>query len=195
MGKGMSMLSRRLQRFNIENRAHKVISKEKPTPAPHHKPSARQSEIMHKADSDFLKKHNMKDAKLDHHLKNVYLVSHTAEMMEKLRVKNPDRPLPQSRTVRDDLEFGVFEPTEVTIGRCTLRQAIKFITDHNTEPTKHTAAEIAAEYKLSLESTSNILKYFRTFKLYIPEKELKETPLQPSLHEKMKDQNNPKHLT
>ncbi|XP_046734944.1 protein NDUFAF4 homolog isoform X2 [Diprion similis] len=194
MGKGMSMLSRQLQRFNVENRAHKVISKEKPTPAPRHKPSARQSAIMSE-DSDFLKKHNMKDAKLDHHLKNVYLVSHATEMTEKLHVKNLDRPLPQCRTIQDDLEFGVFEPSEVTIGKCTLRQAVKFITDHNEKPMKHTAAEIAAEYKLSLESTSNILKYFRTFKIYIPEKEPKEKPLRPSLREKMKDWNNPKHLT
>jgi NADH dehydrogenase [ubiquinone] 1 alpha subcomplex assembly factor 4 len=34
MGKVLSLVPRQLKQFNIENRAHKVISKDKPTPAP-----------------------------------------------------------------------------------------------------------------------------------------------------------------
>lgn len=34
MGKVLSIVPRQLKQFNIENRAHKVISKDKPTPAP-----------------------------------------------------------------------------------------------------------------------------------------------------------------
>lgn len=37
MGKVLSVLSKPVRNFNIENRAHKVISKEKPIPAPKHK--------------------------------------------------------------------------------------------------------------------------------------------------------------
>lgn len=181
MGKVMSMLSRKVQRFNVENRAHKAISKDKPTPAPRHKQSAKQLEMMKEADTDFLEKHNTKDSKLDDRLKDVYLVSHATEMMDKLNPPNPDRPLPKRRTTSDDLEYGVYEPIDIRKGKCTLRQAVQFITDHNTEPAKHTAADIAAELKLDPETTMNILKYFKTFKLYIPEPKTDEIKKRPPL--------------
>jgi NADH dehydrogenase [ubiquinone] 1 alpha subcomplex assembly factor 4 len=34
MGKVLSVIKRKVNRFNVENRAHRVISKDKPTPAP-----------------------------------------------------------------------------------------------------------------------------------------------------------------
>jgi len=34
MGKVLSVIQRQVNRFNIENRAHRVISKDKPIPAP-----------------------------------------------------------------------------------------------------------------------------------------------------------------
>lgn len=39
MGKALSMLSKPIKEFNIESRAHKIISKNKPIPAPMHKSS------------------------------------------------------------------------------------------------------------------------------------------------------------
>lgn len=37
MGKAMSLVTKPFRTFNVESRAHKVISREKPTPAPKHK--------------------------------------------------------------------------------------------------------------------------------------------------------------
>lgn len=37
MGKVMSVMGRQAQRFNVENRAHKVISQDKATAAPKYK--------------------------------------------------------------------------------------------------------------------------------------------------------------
>ena len=37
MGKVMSVMGRQVQRFNVENRAHKVISQDKATAAPKYK--------------------------------------------------------------------------------------------------------------------------------------------------------------
>lgn len=37
MGKVFSMLTRPIRNFNVESRAHKIISKEKPNAAPLHK--------------------------------------------------------------------------------------------------------------------------------------------------------------
>lgn len=37
MGKVLSIVSKSIKNYNVENRAHKIISKEKPAPAPKHK--------------------------------------------------------------------------------------------------------------------------------------------------------------
>jgi len=34
MGQVVSMVARRVNRFNVENRAHRILEREKPTPAP-----------------------------------------------------------------------------------------------------------------------------------------------------------------
>lgn len=44
MGKVLSTITRPLRNFNIESRAHKVISKSKPTPAPIHEASLKEAE-------------------------------------------------------------------------------------------------------------------------------------------------------
>lgn len=42
MGKALSILNRQINRFNAENRAHRVISKDKPAPAPKHPSTQKQ---------------------------------------------------------------------------------------------------------------------------------------------------------
>lgn len=53
----------------------------------------------------------------------------------------------------DDFEFGFQEPSVIPLGRCTLRQALNFISDHQTDPQKWTAATIATEYQLDQQVT------------------------------------------
>lgn len=66
------------------------------------------------------------------------------------------------------------EPEKVSRGRTTLRQALEFITKHQTEPQTWTAERIAADYKLNATSVANILKYFHTFEVFIPSKDSKK---------------------
>lgn len=44
MGKVFSMITRPIRNFNIESRAHNIISKEKPDPAPKHKANVVEAE-------------------------------------------------------------------------------------------------------------------------------------------------------
>jgi NADH dehydrogenase [ubiquinone] 1 alpha subcomplex assembly factor 4 len=46
MGKILSVIQRKVNRFNVENRAHRVISKDKPTAAPKHASTIQELEIM-----------------------------------------------------------------------------------------------------------------------------------------------------
>lgn len=41
MGKVMSIASRKVQRFNVENRAHKILEREKPIAAPKYESNIR----------------------------------------------------------------------------------------------------------------------------------------------------------
>lgn len=44
MGKVMSLVTRPMKNYNIESRAHKIISKEKPKPAPRYEASIKEAE-------------------------------------------------------------------------------------------------------------------------------------------------------
>jgi len=93
---------------------------------------------------------------------------------------NPDKPLPLNRKPVEDFEMGHQEPdpNKVSRGKCTLRQAIKFISDHQTTPNEWTAERISNEYKLKRENVDDILANFRMFAVEIPKaKEMKSRQL------------------
>lgn len=92
--------------------------------------------------------------------------------MEQRRVLNPDKPLPLSRQIVEEFEYGHREPESkrVSLGKCTLRQAVQFIEDNQTKPAEWTAERIANEFKLKQENVENILEHFRMFTVHIPTK-------------------------
>ena len=93
--------------------------------------------------------------------------------LEQRRQLNPDKPLPTARTQVEDFEYGYQEPDikKVSLGKCTLRQAIQFISDHQEKPNEWTAARIADEFKLKQENVDQILEHFRMFQVHIPKTE------------------------
>lgn len=56
-------------------------------------------------------------------------------------------------------------------GKCTLRQAIQFISDHQQTPTEWTAEKISIDFKMKRENVENILEHFRMFAIHIPKEE------------------------
>ncbi|PSN57026.1 Protein NDUFAF4 [Blattella germanica] len=169
MGKALSIIQRRVNRFNVENRAERIISKEKPTPAPKHQSTVQEIEAIKSEFPDALQEQLKKDSVLDDRLKKVFVQSHDPLVTEDPLI-DPTRPLPQDRKQVQDFEFGFKEPSMIPQGRFTLKQAIKFIADHQTDPNTWTAAAIAKEYKINEEKLEQILKYFRTFRVHIPDK-------------------------
>ncbi|XP_063909071.1 protein NDUFAF4 homolog [Zophobas morio] len=168
MGKILSLMGRPLRNFNVESRAHKIISQEKPVPAPKHKSDQLiYDEIMknHPEGSD---ETQIKHVQLDKYLKDVYVKSHDPNPPQKAQT-NPDRPLPLNRHQVEEYEYGFKEPDKIPIGKTTLRQALQFITDHHNDSKLHTPQKIAQDYQIPEESIKNILKYYRVFEVYIPE--------------------------
>ncbi|XP_013145713.1 PREDICTED: protein NDUFAF4 homolog [Papilio polytes] len=172
MGALVTKALRPIKTFNVENRAHKVISKEKPTPAPHYPSTKDDLKRTLAAVPDIDQKLDNKDPALDDRLKSVYVTSYGRPEADVTREKiqqNPARPLPKDRSQVPIFELGWNEPEEVPYGRTTLRRALEFIESHQMNPTEVTASKIALEYKLKEEDVEAILKYFKAFEMYIPE--------------------------
>lgn len=172
MGALATKALRPIKSFNIENRAHRVISKEKPTPAPRYPSNMEDLKRAMKADPNLDDKLDKKDPGLDSRLKDVYVTSYGKpedDITREVQKQNPDRPLPQDRKLVEEFDFGFKEPDKVSYGRTTLRHAVNFISAHQMNPDEVTASTIALEYKLKEEDVQNILKYFKTYEVYLPE--------------------------
>ncbi|KZC09905.1 PREDICTED: protein NDUFAF4 homolog [Dufourea novaeangliae] len=160
MGKVYSYFTRPIRSFNIENRAHRVISKEKPVPAPQYPSVTKQKELVDKLYPNYMEIHYKKNKQLDEHLKNVYVTSNDS-------VREPEgeavstKPLPQDRKHPPELQFGFYQSDIIPEGKCTLKQALTFIGKHNENSSEYTAEIIAIEYKLDKQVVVNILKHFK----------------------------------
>lgn len=75
------------------------------------------------------------------------------------RSNDSTKALPLDRQTVEDFEYGFKEPTKVSRGRSTLRQAIKFISDHQSEPDVWTVKRIASEYKLKEDIVCKIYEF------------------------------------
>ncbi|CAK1591176.1 unnamed protein product [Parnassius mnemosyne] len=172
MGALLTKALRPIKSFNIENRAHRVISKEKPVPAPKYEANIEDLKRTLEAVPNLDDKLDKKDPALDERLKDVYVTSHGRPEDDITREKikqNPNRPLPQERRQVQDYDFGLKEPDRIPYGRTTLGRALEFIESHQMNPNEVTASKIALEYKLKEEDVETILKYFKTYEIYIPE--------------------------
>ncbi|XP_012276588.1 protein NDUFAF4 homolog [Orussus abietinus] len=168
MGKVYSILGRRLQRFNVDNRAQKILSRDKQNPAPQYKSTQEQLNIVKKLYPDFMEKHNKKDKELDHRLKDVRIVSHDPEGIKENVKSDPKRSLPHERITAPEFEFGFYEPSVIPEGKCSLKQVLKLIENHAQDPQTHTAASIAQKYKLDPKHVENILRYYKMYELVLP---------------------------
>lgn len=87
-----------------------------------------------------------KNEKLQEYLKDIYVTSHD-EISEESKNKQDKRPLPIKRTT-DFFEFGYKESKIIPIGRISLMQAMKFITEHRSNASIWTVEKISFENKL-----------------------------------------------
>lgn len=67
-------------------------------------------------------------------------------------------------------DLGYHEPDvqKVPRGKCTLRQAIQFISDNQQNPKDWPPERIANEFKIKRENVDNILEHFRMFEVHLP---------------------------
>lgn len=171
MGAFITRALRPIKTFNIENRAHRVISREKPIPAPRYAQNIEDMKRALEIDPNLDEKLDKKDLALDGRLKDVYVTSEGKpedDITEEIKRKKY-RALPVDKSFVEDFDYGFKEPEKLPYGKTTLRNAMIFISSHQANPEEVTASKISCEYKLKEEDVETILKYYKTFEVYIPE--------------------------
>ncbi|XP_060526200.1 protein NDUFAF4 homolog [Cylas formicarius] len=167
MGKVLSSIKHPFRNFNLESRAHKVISQPKPKPAPKHTRDQIEIERLIKEYSDVYHASLKKNALLDERLKDVFVVADDPPPI--IQPQNPSRPLPSDRSPSEPNLFGIKEPDIIPKGKTTLRNALQFLGKHQGDPNNYTAERIANDYCLPEHVVKNLLMYYRVFELYVPE--------------------------
>ncbi|KAL1491870.1 hypothetical protein ABEB36_012399 [Hypothenemus hampei] len=169
MGRAISKIKNPLRDFNLENRAHKLISKPDKQAAPKHPKDQEDLNRIKKEYNASFQESLKKNETLDKHLKDVFVVSHDKPIDEFMPKIESKRPLPQDRSQKIDFLFGHKEPDNIPLGKTTLRKALLFISKHQEDPKNYSAEVIAHEHNLPLKLVNNILEYYKVFQVYVPE--------------------------
>ncbi|XP_013882361.1 NADH dehydrogenase [ubiquinone] 1 alpha subcomplex assembly factor 4 [Austrofundulus limnaeus] len=153
-------VARMFRNYNIENRALREISKEKPRAAPRHAtgppPNSVGPEVV-----------KQKNQPLLDHLRTVYVESRDpAETPQEVRVSTVSerRPTRFSFPVNTS---GVTELTDVPTGKLTLVEALRALGNHQHQPQTWTPQKISQEYSLDLKEVTAVLRFFIPFHVEI----------------------------
>lgn len=165
MGNIRSRIIRKVRMFNIEARTEKILEKEKPKPAPRFPATEKQLQVAEELNPNFLKEHYSKDPNLNKRLKEVY-VSSQDQTIER---QESSRPLPVNRTEVKSPEYGVYEPTHIPPGKCSLRQAVTFLYDYKVDRVNNSVERIAEKFALDQQVVGNIVKHYQIMTLHLPE--------------------------
>lgn len=168
-------VARMFRNFNLENRVHREITRDKPRVAPRHPhttaPSAAapSPDAEGAADSPTPSVHDRNAPLLDH-LRTLYVESTDPEgapqssRPESAGPKAERRPLKYSVPLE---QLGLLELTDVPKGKLTLAEALKALSSHQQQPGTWTAERIAQEYSLKLTDTKAVLDFFIPFRVQI----------------------------
>uniref|UniRef100_A0A8P4G9C2 NADH dehydrogenase [ubiquinone] 1 alpha subcomplex assembly factor 4 n=1 Tax=Dicentrarchus labrax TaxID=13489 RepID=A0A8P4G9C2_DICLA len=157
---------RMFRNFNLENRVHREISREKPLPAPRHAAAPRPPPLLCVSAAETV---NQKNDPLLALLRTVYVQSTdpaaAAEVSpQKTRPYLNRRPLKFSLPVAP---YGMVELTDVPKGKLTIAEALKALGGHQQQPQTWTPEKIAQDYSLDLKDTKDLLEFFIPFEVKI----------------------------
>ncbi|NXP80163.1 NDUF4 factor, partial [Ramphastos sulfuratus] len=167
-------LTRVFRTFNVESRARREISKEKPTPAPRHPTSHRYEPVGRGAHTEIEAEVCRKDARLLSLLKDVYVESRDPPA----RVKDGGGEHLPSKLEEKRLtklgHLGDLDVKKVSKGRISIVEALTLLNNHKLHPQTWTAEKIAVEYSLELKDVHSLLEFFIPFTVQQFPKETKK---------------------
>ncbi|KAL7987883.1 hypothetical protein Chor_006802 [Crotalus horridus] len=163
-------LTRVLSKFNVENRAHREISKKKPRPAPRHPAAALATPDWSASFQEEIKK---KDEKLLSFLKDVYVDSNDPGLQRKKKGRNLPHKQEDYRPIIDG-QFNYQDIQTIPKGKILTEEALTLLNNHQRSPETWTAEKIAEKYSLELKDVNNLLTFFIPFVMdFLPYKDQK----------------------
>ncbi|XP_072307821.1 NADH dehydrogenase [ubiquinone] 1 alpha subcomplex assembly factor 4 [Eucyclogobius newberryi] len=168
-GCGKSMMGARVARmfrnFNLENRVHREISRDKPRTAPRYpEPPAAADPGPPEGEVGI----NEKNAPLLDHLRALYVEStdpaEPPQSSSQEAAEAERRPLQYSIPLH---QLGMMELTDVPKGKLTLAEALKVLGSHQQQPHTWPAEKIAQQYSLELRDCKALLHFFCPFNVHI----------------------------
>ncbi|XP_060842253.1 protein NDUFAF4 homolog [Rhopalosiphum padi] len=167
MGVAGSHFTKHIRRFNVIERTERVIKKDKPIPAPLHKADAERLKYLLENDPQLKEELKNKNSTLGKNLQSVYVTSEgdLPDVYPQSKIK-----LPQNRMQEFNSPFAIEEPKNIPAGRYTLTQITECIADHYKDKQMYTSQVLADRVKIDKKLMDNILKYYRVFDMYVPEK-------------------------
>ncbi|XP_022194104.2 protein NDUFAF4 homolog [Nilaparvata lugens] len=159
MGRVFSSMKRELINYNVENRAHKVISRDKLPPAPRYESVTKDMERM-QAQGLTLEDMGKKHAQLNENLKNIHVKS-TGPAPDSLAAIPPSLE-------RFAYEESVLEPISVPKGKITLKIFLEMLSRYQEDKIKYRPEVLAAVYNLDLKFVETAVDRYQIFKLNVP---------------------------
>ncbi|XP_003744649.1 NADH dehydrogenase [ubiquinone] 1 alpha subcomplex assembly factor 4 [Galendromus occidentalis] len=149
--------------FNVENRAQRVLSREKPVQAPHYETA--QQDLPKEMQEQIRSKIVSRSDALNERLRDVRVVSDGVNP----EIKRIQENLPRDRFPSALPAYGFVEPKSVPKGKLSLSQSISLLEKHYSNPAKYTAAEAAKEFHLDVRDAELIIEYYMPLTLMDPE--------------------------
>ncbi|KAI2651687.1 NADH dehydrogenase [ubiquinone] 1 alpha subcomplex assembly factor 4 [Labeo rohita] len=173
-----SRVTRLIRNFNLENRAHREISKAKPKAAPRHQTSSSipQEEIAATSISEEI--HQKNDPLLSM-LKDVYVESKDpVPQAEAVPVAKKVEEETQRRALKYSLPgdpYGFCDVTDVPKGKLSLVEALTALNNHKRMPKTWTPEKLAQEYSLDPKDAKALTEFFFPFDIKIIPPKTEET--------------------
>ncbi|XP_071755363.1 NADH dehydrogenase [ubiquinone] 1 alpha subcomplex assembly factor 4 isoform X2 [Centroberyx gerrardi] len=160
-------VARMFRNFNLENRALREISKEKPKAAPRHTGSTPASVRSSEPEADLTDSIHQRNDPLLTLLKSVYVESKDPAASETPKpVEKEEERRPLKFSLPGD-PYGLVEITDVPKGKLSLVEALKALNSHKREPQTWTPEKISQEYSLDLKDTKALVDFFIPFDVKI----------------------------
>ncbi|KAH1173342.1 hypothetical protein KIL84_017181 [Mauremys mutica] len=156
-------VTRAFRNFNLENRATREISKDRPAPAPRHavaRPGPRPD------DSEIQEEIRRKDDKLLALLKEVYVDSRDPPV----QVKDEGGIIPSKQQECRLTKLGHLSDLDIPSipkGKISVVEVLTLLNDHKLSPQTWTAEKIAKEYGIDLKEVTSLLEFFIPFAVEI----------------------------
>ncbi|CAM2111980.1 unnamed protein product [Caretta caretta] len=150
-------VTRVFRNFNLESRATREISKEKPTSAPRH-PVARPGPL-----PEIQEEIRRKDDKLLALLKEVYVdsIDPPMQVKDKGGSKHQEYRLTKLGHLRD------LDIPSIPKGKISVVEVLTLLNNHKLSPQTWTTEKIAKEYNIDLKEVTSLLEFFIPFAVEI----------------------------